>query len=130
MPWRCMSLHPLRAHPETESEQVVPNARPAIGATGLGMDGFDVQQQSIVTETATLRSAGAAHEVLVLSVHADTQHPALHRDGPHTPVALDEGVLQFWPFARYAAAFPRISRSIFTRASGGRGYYVKTWLIP
>ena len=32
-------------------------------------------------------------------------------------VAMDKGVLQLWPLAKYAVAFPKISRSIFTRAS-------------
>ena len=33
---------------------------------------------------------------------------------------LDEGVLQLCAFAKYAVAFPRMSRSIFTRASSAR----------
>src|SRR5215469_2030079 len=35
-------------------------------------------------------------------------------------MAFDEGILHFWPFAKYAVAFPRMSRSIFTRASSAR----------
>ena len=35
-------------------------------------------------------------------------------------VAMNEGVLQLWPLAKYAVAFPKISRSIFTRASSAR----------
>jgi hypothetical protein len=48
------------------------------------------------------------------------QHSALHRDRPHPPVKLDEGVLQADPFAKYAVAFPRMSRSIFTRGNSAR----------
>lgn len=36
------------------------------------------------------------------------------------PVALDEGVFQIDPLAKYAVAFPKMSRAIFTRASSVR----------
>ena len=62
----------------------------------LGIDDFDVDQQSLVAEMATLHSAGTAHEGVVVAGHADVQHPALHRDMPHAPVALDEGVRCLW----------------------------------
>ena len=39
---------------------------------------------------------------------------------PGMPVALDEGILQIDPFAKYAIAFPRMPGSIFTRASSAR----------
>src|ERR1035441_3191368 len=45
---------------------------------------------------------------------AHQQHPALHTDRPDPLVALNKGVLHFWPFAKYAVAFPRMSRSIVT----------------
>ena len=64
-----------------------------------------------------LRSAGTAHQVRVVAGRADLQHPALHRDRPQAAVLLDEGVLQIDPLAKYAVAFPRMSRSIFTRAN-------------
>src|ERR1039458_4504093 len=51
---------------------------------------------------------------------AHQQHPALHTDRPDQLVALNKGVLHFWPFAKYAVAFPRMSRSIFTRANSAR----------
>src|ERR1019366_8989964 len=44
----------------------------------------------------------------------------LHTDRPHPPVTLNKGVLHFWPFAKYAVAFPRMSRSILTRANSAR----------
>lgn len=75
-------------------QQFSPDARPAIGAPALGMDGFDVDQQRLITQMAMRCRAGAAHEVIVLARHAYAQYPALHRDGPHAPVALDEGVIQ------------------------------------
>ena len=35
-------------------------------------------------------------------------------------MAFDKGILHFWPFAKYAVAFPRMSRSIVTRANSAR----------
>jgi hypothetical protein len=46
---------------------------------------------------------------------AHQQHSALHTDRPDQLVALNKGVLHFWHFAKYAVAFPRMSRSILTR---------------
>ena len=51
---------------------------------------------------------------------ADLQYAALHRDRPQAAVLLDEGVLQIDPLAKYAVAFPKMSRSIFTRANAAR----------
>ena len=87
---------------------------------GLGVDGLDVHQQRVVAEVATLGRAGRPHEVLVVPGHAGLQHPALHRDRPDAAVSVDEGVLQLCAFAKYAVAFPRMSRSILTRASSAR----------
>ena len=52
--------------------------------------------------------------------HAQTQHPALHSNRPDALMAFNGGILHFWPFAKNAVAFPRMSRSIFTRASSAR----------
>ena len=81
---------------------------------------FDMHQQRVVAQMAALHVAGPTHQVRVVSGHADTEHPALHRDRPHAPVPPNEGVLHFWPFAKYAVAFPKISRSIFTLANSAR----------
>ena len=35
-------------------------------------------------------------------------------------MAFNKGVFHFWPFAMYAVAFSRMSRSIVTRASSAR----------
>src|ERR1035441_10892772 len=51
---------------------------------------------------------------------AHQQHPALHTDRPDQLVALNKDVLHFWHFAKYAVAFPRMSRSIVTRANSAR----------
>ena len=84
------------------------------------MDGLDVHQQRVVAEAAPLRGAGAPDEMLVVPSDAGFEHPALHRDRPHAAVAMDEGVLQLCAFAKYAVAFPKMLRSIFTRASSAR----------
>src|SRR6267142_136478 len=56
----------------------------------------------------------------MVSSHAHPQHPALHTNRPHPPVISNKGVLHFGPFAKYAVAFPRMSRSTFTRANSAR----------
>jgi len=49
-----------------------------------------------------------AHEVLVVPGHDCFEHPTLHRDWPHSPVPVNEGVLQLFAFAKYTVAFPRM----------------------
>ncbi|WP_097200977.1 hypothetical protein [Variovorax sp. YR752] len=95
-------------------QQLLPDAWPAVAAACLGVNGFDMHQQSIVAHLAPLSTAGLASEVLVVSRHADSQHPALHRDRPHPSMTLDEGVLHRCAFAKYAVAFSRMPCSIFT----------------
>src|SRR5579885_2899395 len=58
--------------------------------------------------------------MLMEAGYAHTEHPALHTDWPDPPMAFDKGILHFWPFAKYAVAFPRMSRSIVTRANSAR----------
>jgi len=113
-------LNPFLAHAHASGQQLLPDARPAVAAECLGVDSLDVHQQGIVTEVAPLGTADPANEVLVIPGHADMQHPALHRDRPHPSVALHEGVLHRCAFAKYAVAFSRMSRYIFTGASSAR----------
>lgn len=85
---------------------------------------------SLPTRSASLRRgrppaafadpAGSTSNVRVKPHHTDLQHPALHRDLPQAPVPLDEGVVHFATFAKYAVAFPWMSRSILTRANSAR----------
>ena len=42
-------LHSLLAHRDAACHQLALNARPAVGAAGLGVQGFDVHQQRLVT---------------------------------------------------------------------------------
>src|SRR5665213_4435934 len=62
----------------------------------------------------------APHQVLVVAGDADPEYTALHPDRPDPLVTLNKGVLHFWPFAKNAVAFPRMSRSILTRANSAR----------
>ena len=71
-----------------------------------------MHQQRVVAQMAPLCVAGPSNEGLVIPGDADFEHPALHRDRPDAPVALDEGVLHFASFAKFAVAFPRMSRSL------------------
>src|SRR5665213_2581199 len=58
--------------------------------------------------------------VLTISRSAHAQNPALHAHRPTQLVLLDPGVLHRCTFAKYAVAFPSMSRSIVTRASSAR----------
>ena len=73
-----------------------------------------------MTQMARLNHPTPANQVFVVTGHAHPQNSALHADRPHPPVTLNKGVLHFGPFAKYAVAFPRMSRSIFTRANSAR----------
>ena len=79
-----------------------------------------MHQQRLVAQVAPLRTNGTARQVRVVAGRADLQYLALHRDRPQAAVLLDEGVLQIDPLAKYAVAFPKMSRSIFTRANAAR----------
>src|SRR5271167_450509 len=113
-------LHPLLAHADALRPQLPPDARPAIGSPVLRIDGADMHQQRLLTQVATPVNVPAANQVFMVARHAHAQDPALHADRPHLPVTLNKGVLHFWPFAKYAVAFPRMSRSILTRANSAR----------
>src|SRR5271167_3476051 len=113
-------LHPLLAHADALSTQLPPDARPAVGSPVLRINGADMHQQRLVTQVAAPENVPAANQVFMVARHAHVQDPALHADRPHPPVTLNKGVLYFWPFAKYAVAFPRMSRSIFTRANSAR----------
>jgi hypothetical protein len=88
------------------------------------MDGLDVHQYRVIAQMATRGRAGQANKVFVVPSHTYAQHTELHRDRPDAAEALDEGVLQIDPFAKYAVAFPRMSRSIFTRANSARNQLI------
>ena len=87
---KLMQLHGIRA----KGKQLFPGARPAVAAVRFSVDGLDVHQQRVVAQVAPLGGTGTAYEVLVIPGNAGLKHPALHRDRPHPPVTVDEGVLQ------------------------------------
>lgn len=51
---------------------------------------------------------------------ADAQYPTLQTNRPAMAMSGNERVLQLDAFAKYAVAFSKISRSIFTRVSSAR----------
>src|SRR6266704_1454684 len=79
-----------------------------------------MHQQRLVTEVTTPQNVSVANQAFMVARYAYEQHPALHADRPHPPVMMNKGVLHFWPFAKYAVAFPKMSRSILTRANSAR----------
>src|ERR1035437_3463259 len=113
-------LHPLLAHANALSPQLPPDPRPAVGSAIRRIHGADMHQQSLITQMATRHNIPPANPVFMVAGYAHPQNSALHTDRPHPPVTLNKGVLHFWPFAKYAVAFPRMSRSILTRANSAR----------
>src|SRR5271167_2202078 len=114
------TLHPLLAHANALCPQLPPDARPTIGSTVLRIGRANVHQQCLFAQVAALRDLPAPRQMLVVTGDAHLEHPALHTDRPDPPVALNNGILHFWPFAKYAIAFPRMSRSIVTRVNSAR----------
>src|ERR1035437_6446774 len=113
-------LYPLLAHAKALSPQLSPDPRPAVGSAIRRIHGADMHQQSLITQMATRNHTPPAHPVFMVTAHAPPQNSTLHTDRPHPPVTLNKGVLHFWPFAKYAVAFPRMSRSILTRDNSAR----------
>src|SRR5664279_241240 len=113
-------LHPQLANANALRPQLPPDARPSIRSAILRIDGADVNEQCFVAEMPALSNIHTPRPVFMVARDAHAQHPALHPDWPHPPVMLNKGVLHFWPFAKYAVAFPRMSRSILTRANSAR----------
>src|ERR1035441_9422908 len=111
---------PLLAHANALSPQLPPDPRPAVGSAIRRINGADMHQQRLITQMATLNNTPPANQVFMVTGHAHPQNSALHADRPHPPVTFNKGVLHFWPFAKYAVAFPRMSRSILTRANPAR----------
>src|SRR5664279_1024692 len=113
-------LHPKFAHANALRPQLPPDARPSIRAAILRIDGADMNQQCSVAEVPALGNIHTPRPVFMVARDAHQQYPALNTDRPDQLVALNKGVLHFWLFAKYAVAFPRMSRSIVTRANSAR----------
>ena len=113
-------LHTLLADADALSTQFPPDARPAVRSTIGRIHGTDMHQQRLRAQMTAPSDLEPTNKVFVVSSYAYSQHPALHADRPHTAVASNHGVLHFCPLAKYAIAFPRMSRSIVTRANSAR----------
>jgi hypothetical protein len=114
------TLYPLLAHANALCPQLAPNARPTIGPMVLSVGRANMHQQCCVAQVPPLGDPPQPPQVLVVTGDAHAEHSALHTDRPDPPVALNNGILHFWPFAKYAIAFPRMSRSIVTRVNSAR----------
>src|ERR1017187_1808621 len=113
-------LHPQLANANALRPQLPPDARPSIRSAILRIDGADMHQQRLVTQVPALSKIHTPRQVFMVARDAHQQHTAMHTDRPDQLVALNKGVLHFWHFAKYAVAFPRMSRSIVTRANSAR----------
>jgi hypothetical protein len=69
---------------------------------------------------AALSDLPVPRQMLVVARGAYAEHMALHPDRPDPLVTLNKGILHFCTFAKYAVAFPKMSRSIVTRANSAR----------
>src|ERR1035438_5155237 len=113
-------LHPQLAYANVLRPKLPPDARPSISAAILCVNSADMDQQCFVTEVAALSNVHTSRQVFMVAGNAHPLHPTLHPDAPDQPVTLNKGVLHRWPFAKYAVAFPKMSRSIVTRANSAR----------
>lgn len=111
-------LNSQLAHTNAALEQLASDARPAIGSAMFRTHRTDVRRHLI--QMPARGDFPPPHLILMETRNAHSQHPALYTDRPDPPMAFDEGIHHFWPFAKYAVAFPRMSRSIVTRASSAR----------
>src|ERR1700679_4030581 len=113
-------LHTLLTHANAACQQLPPDARPAVGSPIFCVDSANLRQQRLVGQMAALGNLLTPRHVLMKAGHTHSQHPALHANRPLKSMTFDEGILHFWPLAKYAVAFPKMSRSIVTRASSAR----------
>src|ERR1035441_9937601 len=113
-------LHTLLADADALSMQFPPDARPAVSSAVGCIHGTNMYQQRLSAQVTTPSDFEATNKVLTVASHTYPQHPTLHADRPHAPIASNHGVLPFCPLAKYAIAFPRMSRSIVARARSAR----------
>ena len=116
---RHQPLHPLFAYADAPVAQFSPNAWPPVGSPILRKYSADGNQHCLIAQVSALENMPAASKVFMIAGHAHPEHPALHADGATRRLG-SIGVLHFRSFAKYAVAFPRMSRSILTRASSAR----------
>ncbi len=113
-------LHPLLAPADTLSTQFAPDARPAVSSAIGRIHGANLHHQCFRAQVPT-PSGLQTNKVLMIASHALPRASGAARgSATHTPMASNQGVLHFCPLAKYAIAFPRMSRSMVTRASSAR----------
>src|SRR5246500_1079806 len=96
-------LHPPPAPADPLSPQSTPDARPAVSSAIGHIHGANLRHQCFRAQVPTPSDLQATNKVLMIASHAYPEHPALHADGPHTPMASNQGVLHFCPLARRVA---------------------------
>jgi hypothetical protein len=116
------TTYPFLTHAVTSCHKFFLHFWPTVFTFDLCVDGADVGQQSFVAhalEGARLAGFPQAFtpSMLKVAAGADAQYVAGQRDGPMGFVTGYPGVLHRDSRAKYAVAFFRMSRSIFTRAS-------------
>lgn len=112
--------NPLFPNSQAISPKFSSDSRPTIFAFSGGMHCFDVNQQYGITETIdshlqTIRNFSPP--MFKVTASADIQYFALQYDWPTSFVPFNPGVLHIDSRGKYAVAFLRMSRSIFTLAS-------------
>ena len=106
-----------------------------VGAAIRRKNSTDMNEQRFIAEMAALGNIHTPRPVFMVAGDTHKQHPALHPDGPDPFVPFNKGVLHRWPFAKNAVAFPKMSRSIVTRANSARSRLISicsavTWCLP
>jgi hypothetical protein len=79
-------LHTLLADADALSMQFAPDAWPAVSSAIGRIHGTNMHQQCLSAQVTTPSHLQPTNKVLVAS-HTYPQHPALHADRPHTPIA-------------------------------------------
>ena len=123
--------HALLADTDASGHQFLSHLGPAVLLLDLGVDGPDMGQQGFIADALVgarpgwLLSAFAPH-VLEEAAGAHAQHVTGERYRPVLLVPLYPGVLHFETRAKYAVAFPRMSRSIRSLAFSARSLAKRT----
>jgi len=117
--------HALLTQANAACHQFLPHLGPAIFLFDLGVDGTDESEQGFIADALVgtrlrwLAYAFAPH-VLKATAGAHTQHLAGQRCRSMLFVAGYPGALHFGTRAKFAVAFPRMSRAIRSRAFSAR----------
>src|SRR6185437_1267920 len=114
------ALNTLLAHAHALGSQLPPDPRPAVRPPMLLIRGPNMHRQCFLALMPSFGDPQQPGEMFVITRHTHLQHAALNANGPDLAMTSNKGVPHLCSFAKYAVAFPRMSRSIFTRASSAR----------